>query len=152
MVVASALWGVLRPVDRIPAYRLHPCARLVGMERLEPTWRAVLPDVLAGAARAEGVIVDLRSPGYPAIGMPDGDGVGARTVSLRIAQRGASGRHIGDVVAKRVRGQAARHVLEAGEGIADQYDSSRRWGSAGPPTLEAPRSGRRGTLTLFVAD
>ena len=152
VVVASALWGVLRPVDRIPAYRLHPCARLVGMERLEPTWRTVLPEVLAGAAGAEGVIVDLRSPGYQAIGMPDGDGVGARTVSLRVAQRGASGRHIGDVVAKRIRGQAARHLLEAGEGIADPHELVAALGERWPAKLEAPASGRRGTLTLFVAD
>ena len=35
---------------------------LVGIDRLEPTWRRVLPDVLATAAGGWGVVVDLRSP------------------------------------------------------------------------------------------
>ena len=55
LVVVSALWGALRPADRIPPYRLHVCAHLVGMDRLEPTWRAVLPDVLDAVAGSRGV-------------------------------------------------------------------------------------------------
>src|SRR5437868_14822459 len=30
VVVASALWGAVRLADKIPAYRLYVCARLVG--------------------------------------------------------------------------------------------------------------------------
>jgi len=111
VIVTSALWGALRPVDRIPPYRLDVCSRLVGLDRLEPTWRTVLPDVLAGAAGDGGVVVDLRSPGFQAIGMPSG--LGDRTVLLQVAQRDAGGRWIGDVIAKRVRGMAARALLES---------------------------------------
>jgi cytoplasmic iron level regulating protein YaaA (DUF328/UPF0246 family) len=116
VVVASSLWGILRLGDRIPSYRLHVCARLVGMDRLEPTWRTVLPEVLAGAAGRDGLVLDLRSPAYQAIGLPKG--LDDRLVSLRVEQRG-SGRRIGDVVAKRIRGQAARLLLESGENPAD---------------------------------
>src|SRR5262245_59870853 len=42
VVIASALWGALRPRDRIPSYRCHVCSRLVGMGRLEPTWRTII--------------------------------------------------------------------------------------------------------------
>ena len=111
LVVTSALWGARRPSDRIPPYRLDVCARLVGMDRLEPTWRTVLPDVLAEAAGPSGVVIDLRSGSYQAIGLPTG--LGDRTISLHVEQHVAGGRRIGDVIAKRVRGKAARHLLEA---------------------------------------
>ena len=74
VVVTSALWGLLRPADRIPPYRLHVCSRLVGMDRLEPTWRAVLGEPLAEAAGSDGIVLDLRSPSYQAMGMPSGLG------------------------------------------------------------------------------
>lgn len=150
LVVASALWGALRPVDRIPSYRLHVCARLVGMDRLEPTWRTVLPDALAKAAGPQGVVLDLRSPGYQAIGMPAG--LGDRTVTLRVRQDAADGGRIGDVVAKRVRGQAARHLLESGAD-ADDPDAlaavlAERWPlQLAPPT----RPGSPWTMTLSAS-
>lgn len=150
LVVASALWGALRPVDRIPPYRLHVCARLVGMDRLEPTWRTVLPGVLAGAAGPHGVVFDLRSPSYRALGMPSG--LGDRTVVLRVAHDGAGGRRIGDVVAKRVRGQAARLLLESGAD-ADDPDAlagvlAERW----PVRLDPPmRPGRPWTMILSAS-
>jgi hypothetical protein len=111
LVVTSALWGALRPSDRIPPYRLDLCARLVAMDRLEPTWRAVLPDVLAEAAGPDGIVVDLRSGSLQAIGQPTG--LRDRTISLHVDQHAAGGRRIGDVIAKRLRGMAARHLLES---------------------------------------
>jgi cytoplasmic iron level regulating protein YaaA (DUF328/UPF0246 family) len=150
LLITSALWGALRIHDQIPSYRLHVCARLVGMDRLEPTWRAVLPDLLAGAAGSDGLVLDLRSPVYQAIGMPAG--LGDRTVTLRVAQAG-SGRRIGDVVAKRIRGQAARSLLESSaepdepDALADVL--AERW----PVRLEAPqRSGKPWTLTITADD
>lgn len=151
VAIASALWGVLRLSDRIPAYRLHVCSHLVDMDRLEPTWRTVLPEVLAAASGPDGPVLDLRSPAYQAIGMPTGQA--DRTVTLRVDQAGGGGRRIGDVVAKRVRGEAARHLLESA-GEPDEPDAladilAERW----PVRLEAPaRSGRPWTLTLTADD
>jgi cytoplasmic iron level regulating protein YaaA (DUF328/UPF0246 family) len=112
LVIVSALWGALRPVDRIPTYRLHVCSRLIGMDGLEPTWRTILPDVLAGAADPDGVVIDLRSPAHQAMGRPSG--LGDRTVTVRVTDAAGDGRTIGDVVSKRTRGAIARHLLEAG--------------------------------------
>jgi cytoplasmic iron level regulating protein YaaA (DUF328/UPF0246 family) len=147
LVVASALWGALRPSDRIPPYRLHVCSRLVGMDRLEPTWRAVLPDVLADVAGPEGVVLDLRSPSYQATGMPTR--LADRTVKLRVEQAPVGGRRLGDVVAKRVRGQAARHLLESGQDPNDPDSLAAVLAERWPVQLESPRRpGRPWTLTL----
>jgi cytoplasmic iron level regulating protein YaaA (DUF328/UPF0246 family) len=146
LVVNSALWGALRPSDRVPPYRLHVCAHLVGMEDLEPLWRAVLPGVLALAAGDDGVIVDLRSPTYQATGRPAG--LAERTVTLRI-DRGPRGRRIGDVIAKRVRGEAAHHLLESGEDPADPSELAAVLGKRWPVRLDPPeRVGTPWAMTL----
>jgi len=151
LVVTSALWGLLRPADRIPPYRLHVCSRLVGMDRLEPTWRAVLGDQLAGAAGSDGIVLDLRSPSYQAMGMPTG--LGDRTVALRVAQATGGGGGIGDVVAKRIRGQAARQLLEWGDDPEDPGALARILAERWPVRLQEPaRSGKPWTMTLTADD
>ncbi len=151
LVVTSALWGLLRPADRIPPYRLHVCSRLVGMDRLEPEWRTVLGDRLAEAAGSDGIVLDLRSPSYQAMGMPNG--LGDRTISLRVARSADSGRPIGDVVAKRIRGQAAHDLLESGDEPDDPGAIGRILAERWPVRLRPPeRAGTSWTMTLTADD
>jgi cytoplasmic iron level regulating protein YaaA (DUF328/UPF0246 family) len=152
VVLTSALWGLLRLHDRIPPYRLFLFSRLAGMARLDAEWRKVLPAVLASAAAGpaagpDGIVLDLRSPQNQMIGKPTG--WEARTVTLRIDQ-GPRGHRIGDVIAKRVRGEAAHFVLESGvdPGSADELAAmlGERW----PVSLATPaRRGGSSILTLF---
>jgi uncharacterized protein len=120
------------------------------MDRLEPTWRAVLGDLLADVAGPDGVVLDLRSSSYQAMGMPTGPG--DRTVTLRVDQTSGGGRRIGDVVAKRIRGQAARHVLDSRkepdgpDALADLL--AERW----PVRLDAPLRPRHPWALTLTAD
>jgi uncharacterized protein len=147
LVIVSALWGALRPVDWIPPYRLNVCARLVGIDRLEPAWRTLLPSIFTDAAAEHGPVLDLRSPGYRAVGRPMG--LDDQTVTLRIRPSPGGPDHIGDVIAKRVRGEAASHVLsseaepDAPLDIADLLAA--RW------SLEVdPPAGRNRTWTITL--
>jgi cytoplasmic iron level regulating protein YaaA (DUF328/UPF0246 family) len=148
LIVTSALWGALRPDDRIPAYRLHLASRLVGVDRLEDAWRTILPDALAAAAGPDDVVLDLRSPWYRGIGRPTG--AADRTVALRV-RRQAFAAPIGDVVAKRVRGQAARHLLETDVVAEDPGALATVLGERWPADLDPPaRAGEPWMLTLVV--
>lgn len=151
IVVASSLWGLLRLRDRIPSYRLSLFVRLVGMDdRVDRTWQPVLSDVLASAAGPTGLILDLRSPEYQGIGRPTS--LGHRTVTLRVNQNGI-GRRIGDVIAKRVRGEAARYVLETEAEPRGSDELAALLGERWPVWLSDP-AGSRGssTLTLVTDD
>lgn len=61
LVVASALFGLVRPRDAIPAYRLSGSTALPGLGGLAARWRPVIEPVLAAQ---EGLVVDLRSGPY----------------------------------------------------------------------------------------
>jgi cytoplasmic iron level regulating protein YaaA (DUF328/UPF0246 family) len=146
VVIASALWGLLRPSDRIPAYRLHVCASLVGLDRIDATWRTALPAALAGAAGPRGVILDLRSPMYQATGKAAG--MSERTVTVRVGPAASQG-GVGDVVAKRVRGQAARYLLESGTDPDDPEVLAVVLGEHWPVRLaEPPRPGQPWSLQI----
>jgi uncharacterized protein len=69
LVVASALFGLLRPTDAIPAYRLSGGTRLPGVGGLAAVWRPALEPLLAGQ---RGLVVDLRSGAYAALARAPG--------------------------------------------------------------------------------
>jgi cytoplasmic iron level regulating protein YaaA (DUF328/UPF0246 family) len=147
VVITSPVWGALRPDDRIPPYRCDLFVSLLGMGRLDHFWRGAIADVLADAA-GQGLVVDLRSPTFQQIGMPAG--AGERTVVLRV-EPGPPGARLGDVVTKRVRGEAARFLLESGSEPAHPVELADVLGDGWPVALDGPeRPGRPWTLSLSV--
>ncbi|MEA2167641.1 MAG: uncharacterized protein QOF76_941 [Solirubrobacteraceae bacterium] len=106
VLIASALWGVVRPGDRIPAYRLDMSAKPPGIGSLAAYWRAPLAATLPD----RGLVLDLRSGSYAAAWQP--------RRATRLAVRGFTERPDGTRtvithMAKRVRGDVARLVLAA---------------------------------------
>ena len=64
LAVGSALFGVVRGTDRIPAYRLSAGSALPGLPTLRTLWRPALGPVLAAV---DELVVDLRSGAYAAL-------------------------------------------------------------------------------------
>lgn len=64
LAVASALFGLVRGADPIPAYRLSGDSALPGLPTLRTVWRPVLQPVLR---EFPGLVVDLRSGKYAAL-------------------------------------------------------------------------------------
>jgi len=81
LAVVSALFGLIRADDLIPAYRLSAGSKLPGSPTLAARWRPVLEPVLADIAAQE-LVVDLRSGSYAALGRV----AGAVTVDV-VAER-----------------------------------------------------------------
>ncbi len=104
VVIGSALFGAVRLIDRIPAYRLSMKVNLPGVGPLAAVWRDPLARVLPVLA-GRGLIVDCRSTTYAAAWVPRG-ALASQWVQVRVP--GAT--HL----AKHTRGLVTRHLCEAG--------------------------------------
>ncbi len=80
LAVGSALFGLLRADDMVPAYRLSAGSALPGRGTLAAAWRPALEPVL-GVVAARELVVDLRSGSYMALARVPG----AVTVTVRTA-------------------------------------------------------------------
>lgn len=107
LVVVSALWGAVRPQDRIPAYRLSMGAELPRLGRLPAFWRRHLPTVLDAAA-GDGLVVDCRSAAYAAAWRAPRE----HTVGVKVVRERAGRRTVVSHMAKHTRGLLARHLVE----------------------------------------
>lgn len=120
VVVHSALFGPVGAADPVPAYRLSFDSRL-SLERGHPSlkkrWAAEAGAVLAAQ---EGLLLDLRSEGYAALGpLPDRPDAHAVRVLARDAE--------GNVRAlnhfnKQAKGLLTRALIENGDDIASTGD------------------------------
>jgi uncharacterized protein len=125
VLIASALWGVVRPEDRIPFYRLSAKARLDGIGALAAWWR---PALAAALPDEEGeLVVDMRSAPYAAAWKPKR----ARLLAVRAFREEARGRVPVSHMAKAVRGEVARALLEAKAPPADPEAAAALAGAAG---------------------
>jgi uncharacterized protein len=107
VLIASALWGVVRPGDRIPYYRLSAKARLKGIGPIAGWWRAALAEAMPDAPGD--LVVDMRSGAYAAAWKPKQ----ATQLAVRAFSESGGVRRPVSHMAKAVRGDVARALLEA---------------------------------------
>jgi cytoplasmic iron level regulating protein YaaA (DUF328/UPF0246 family) len=112
VLIASALWGVLRPEDRIPRYRFSAKARLARIGAPASFWRGAL---VAAMPDEEGdLVIDMRSAAYAAAWKPKR----ATLLAVRAFSESDGGRKPVSHMAKAVRGEVARALLLAQEAPA----------------------------------
>lgn len=104
VLIVSALWGVLRPGDRIPAYRCPAGARLPGRETARKTWAGPLAEVLPD----DELVVDLRSGPYRELWRGPAH---APTVLVGVVREARGKRTIVSHDAKATRGEIGRALL-----------------------------------------
>jgi hypothetical protein len=113
VLIASALWGVVRPDDRIPHYKLPPKTKLDGIGPLAAYWRPALAAALPDEVGA--LIVDMRSGAYSTAWKPKR----ATLLAVRAFTEVDGQRKAVSHMAKAVRGDVARVLLEAKKAPGD---------------------------------
>ncbi len=123
VLVHSALFGLIRAGDLIPAYRLSHNSRLPGLS-LRKVWREPISALLA---EHEGLVLDLRSEAYAGLGPAPASGRYLRVVTENAAGRKVALSHFN----KKAKGEFTRAVIKSGiehPDVASLVDWSHRVG------------------------
>ena len=140
VLIASALFGLLRPGDRIPSYSRPAAGKVRGLGSLTMLWRDQITDILATASRP---ILDLRSGAYQAFGAAPHDYCAVGRVLLeRNGKRSVvshhnkatKGRAVRALVSSRTRHRSIDDIattLESAGMTCELHDTRR-----GPATLD----------------
>jgi uncharacterized protein len=150
LAVTSGLFGLLRPSDRIPAYRLSGGVSLPGIGSVATYWsRRLDPAVREAAGR--GLVVDLRSSTYASFWRPGPDLVD-RTVSLRVLHEADGRRTVVSHFNKATKGRIVRALLEDGAAVGSPARFADHLRSLGWKVEEGSRT-RQGTrFDVVVSD
>ena len=110
--VTSSLFGLVRPADRIPSYRLSGDTTLPGLGPVAGVWREHLGPALTDAIGA-GLLVDLRSTSYAAFWRPPAD-LAPRVATVRVLHEVGGVRKVVSHFNKATKGRIVRALLEDG--------------------------------------
>ncbi len=129
VLIASALWGMLRPGDRIPYYRFSMNARLPRLPGMAAYWRPALAEAMEAAGYDEegGLILDMRSGAYSSAWKPKR----ARLLSVRAFTESGGERKVISHMAKATRGDVTRLVLNASKALTDAESAAAELESSG---------------------
>ncbi len=144
--IASALFGLLRPSDQIPAYRLSADVTLPKIGALAGVWREPISDVLAAG---NDLILDLRSGAYVKLGPPPERALIGRVLLERNGKRSVVSHHNKATKGRLVRGLVMRRSMPKTEDalLAALNDLGYHC-----EIHEAKRSGQPATLDIVVSE
>ncbi len=111
IAIASALFGLVRPGDRIPAYKLSGGTTLPRLGTVASRWKPVVPRAIADLADG-GLVLDLRSGTYVQLGQAP---TGVSTATMRVLHEANGKRTVVSHFNKATKGRIARALLESGD-------------------------------------
>jgi len=111
LATTSSVFGLVRPSDRIPAYRLSGDVRLPQVGPIAAHWRRALDPAVVDAA-GDGVVLDLRSTTYQPFWRP-GPGLARRTAVVRVLHQLGGTRTVASHFNKATKGRLVRSLLES---------------------------------------
>jgi cytoplasmic iron level regulating protein YaaA (DUF328/UPF0246 family) len=112
LAVTSSLFGLVRPTDRIPSYRLSGDTSLPGVGPVAGVWRDSLGPAVAEAL-GTGLLVDLRSSTYAAFWRPPAE-LAKRVATVRVLHESNGRRQVVSHFNKATKGRIVRALLEDG--------------------------------------
>ena len=150
LAVTSGLFGLLRPADRIPAYRLSGDVTLPGIGTLSTYWSRRLDESVRAAA-GRGLVVDLRSSTYASFWRPAPDLAG-RVVTVRVLHEVDGTRKVVSHFNKATKGRIVRALLEDGTAPGSPARLADHLGALGWKVEQGPAD-RHGTqLDVVVGE
>jgi hypothetical protein len=112
VAVTSGLFGLLRPSDRVPAYRLSGDVSLPGLGTVSTYWGRRL-DATVREAAGRGLVVDLRSSTYTPFWRPAPE-LARKVVTMRVLHEVSGQRKVVSHFNKATKGRIVRALLEDG--------------------------------------
>ncbi|HSE08269.1 MAG TPA: peroxide stress protein YaaA [Nocardioidaceae bacterium] len=150
VAIASGLFGLVRPGDRIPAYRLSGSVSLPGIGQVSTFWGGRLDESVRQAA-GRGLVVDLRSSTYASFWRPAPE-TARRVVTVRVLHEVDGERKVVSHFNKATKGRLVRALLEDGGGSKTPTGFAQHLRELGW-TVELGAAGRHGTqLDVVVAE
>ncbi len=152
VLITSAAFGLVRPHDRIPAYRLSGDVTLPEVGTVASAWREVLGDVLVPATRRH-LLVDLRSDTYATFWRPPAD-IASRVVTVRVLHEVDGRRSVVSHFNKATKGRLVRALLDDGRDARNGHELAALIEELGWRVDVAPdgRSVRPSRLDVVVTD
>lgn len=145
LLISSGLWGMLRPRDRIPYYRLSMKPKLARVGGLGAFWRKPLEVAMrdSGFDESGDIVLDMRSGPYQSVWKPKLAGL----VAVRGFTETGDQRKVISHMAKAIRGDVTRLVLNApklpedADAVAHVLEAAGLRVETGPGTIDVIEAG-----------